>query len=445
MKKKKSKLVRNIVVFAGVIAVLSFGIWFQMDQNRRTRIENTPIYTIQRGEISLVSLATGKLSSADQTRIRVEGSVTRLDVSLGERVQKNQVLAEYQRQSFEAETQYSPVSGIVTQMPLGPNSKMLITNMSQLSLEFTVSEFDRQRFKLGQKAEVYVQAIDTTFYGQVSKLAELSLTPTSVFTIAVTFNNTNPDTLLGMSGVAKIPLENYGDFFAHGKLVAANPTEILVQGTVVQSFIQIGDRVTRGAALFTYQGGSTRSSLLSTVDGVVTQLPGAMGNEFVISQSDQLQLVINISETDIHKIRLNQTADIFIEAINQTFVGSVSDISNVGNTALDYTTYPVTLSFDGKDFPLFIGMSASARIVVETKPNILVVPFEALISVGTERYVISAEWLQNPNRPRSDYYIPVKTGIADVYTVEVIGDNLENTDIIIIEASAGFPFFRPNQ
>jgi len=445
MKKKKTKTFRNLGILAVVVGLVAGLVWFQMDQNTKNRIENTPTYTISSGEISLVSLATGKLTSSKQTRIRVEGSVTTLEVSLGERVVKNQVLAEYQRQSIEPETQYAPISGVVTQLPLGPNSKLLIATMDQLQMEFSVSEFDRQRFSVGQRAEVYVSAIDTTFYGSVSQRSDISLTPTSQYTITVTFDNTNPNTLIGMSGVAKVNLENYGDFFAHGKLSAANPVEVLVQGTVTQSFVQVGDSVQRGTKLFTYQASASKQMLRSPVEGIVTQVPSGLGNEFVVGQSDELQLVINISETDIHKIQVNQTADIFIEAINKSFQGQVSDISNVGNTTLDYTTYPVTLKFDSRDEPLFIGMSASAKIVIETKSNILVVPFEALISQGTERFVISSDWLNNINRPQSEYYIPVRTGIADVYTIEVIGENLLNQEIIIIEASAGFPFFGPNR
>ncbi len=445
MKKKKNNTVRNLGIVAIVVAILAALVWFQMDRSNKNLIENTPTYTIRSGEISLVSLATGKLTSSQQTRVRVEGSVTKLEVELGQRVVKNQLLAEYQRQSIEPVTQYAPVSGIITQMPLGPNSKLLIATMDQLQLEFSVSEYDRQRFTVGQSAEVYVQAIDRTFYGSVTRKSDISLTPTSQYTITVTFDNANSDALIGMSGVAKVNLADYGDFFAHGKLSAANPVEVVVQGSVTQSFVEVGDRVERGNRLFTYQASASSQTLKAPVDGIITQIPSGLGNEFVIGQSDELQLVINISETDIHKIQLDQSAEIFIEAINQTFPGQVSEISNVGNTNLDYTTYPVTLTFDSRDEALFIGMSASAKIIIETKSNILVVPFEALISQGTERFVVSSEWLKNINQPQSDFYIPVTTGVADVYTIEVIGDNLLNQEIIIIEASAGFPFFGPNQ
>lgn len=445
MRRKKTSKVKFWAVIGLVLVLVGAGIWFQLNRSAQNRIANTPTYRIQPGEISLVSLATGKLSSAEQTRIRVSGSVTRLDVSLGQRVEQGDVLAQYQRQSIEAETLRAPRAGIVTQMPSALNPQLLIATLDQLQLDINVAQSERNRFRMNQAAEIYVEAIDTTFYGRVASIAELSLSPTSQFTVSLVFDRNAAPAVLGMSAVAKVELEGYGDYFASGRLSAANPIEINVSGTVVRSLVAVGDRVERNTPLVEWIPSSSLQELRSSASGVVTQVPGALGNEFVISESDQLELIINISEIDIHKLRLNQSARIYVEAIDRFFEGFVSDISNVGNTNLDYTTYPVTLQFNPDDAPLFIGMSASAQITVETKSNILVVPFEALVSEGTNRYVISAEWLNNSTRPRSDFYIPVKTGIADVFTIEVIGDNLLNQEIIIIEASAGFPFFGPNR
>ena len=445
MKRNKSSKLRKWIIFGIILGLLGVGGWYQLNQINQDRIQNTPTYVIQTGEISLVSLATGKLTSAESTRVRVSGSVTSLNVALGERIEKGDVLATYQRQSVESESLFAPRAGIITQMPSGLNNQLLIATLDQLQMDISVAEIDRKRFQVGLAAEVYVEAIDTTFYGSVARVAEISTTPTSQFAVSIVFDRNNGPAVIGMNGVAKLELEGYGTYYANGKLAAANPVAISVLGTVTQSFVNVGDRVNRGTKLLDYIPSASLQDLISPVSGIITQLPGALGNEFVLSQSDQLELVINISETDIHKIRLDQTADLYIEAIDANFEGRVTKISNVGNTNLDYTTYPVTIQFDPGDAPLFIGMSASAKITIETKSNILVVPFEALISEGTNRYVISAEWLNNSNQPQSDFYIPVTTGIADVYTIEVIGENLLNQEIIIIEASAGFPFFgQPN-
>jgi len=120
----------------------------------------------------------------------------------------------------------------------------------------------------------------------------------------------------------------------------------------------------------------------------------------------------------------------------------VSDIGLIGNTSLDFTTYPVTVVFDHGDEPLFLGMSASARISVSVFEDILIIPFEALIIDGTQRYVLSAEWLKETNRPQREFYVAVTTGVADIYNVQVSGENLEGLSIIVPDPSSSFPFFR---
>jgi hypothetical protein len=88
-------------------------------------------------------------------------------------------------------------------------------------------------------------------------------------------------------------------------------------------------------------------------------------------------------------------------------------------------------------------MSGSGRIVLETFENIAVVPVEALITSEGKRYLLSADWLDNSNLPQSDFYIPVTTGVADIYDIEVIGDGLIGKTIIILpDRSNNFPFFQ---
>ncbi|MBS3990549.1 MAG: hypothetical protein KGZ51_00625, partial [Erysipelothrix sp.] len=101
-----------------------------------------------------------------------------------------------------------------------------------------------------------------------------------------------------------------------------------------------------------------------------------------------------------------------------------------------------TVVFEHGDEPLFLGMSASAKISVEVFDDILNIPFEALIIDGTQRFVLSAAWLDDIQKPQRDFYVPVTTGVADVYNVQVSGENLEGLEIIVPDPSSSFPFFR---
>ncbi len=230
---------------------------------------------------------------------------------------------------------------------------------------------------------------------------------------------------------------------ASGKLTSSEETSVNVSGTLSRTLVKVGDRVTRNQRI-----GETRDVMGNTLavrasrDGIITSLPSALNNAFVISNPNKFKLVVNISERDVSRLSVGQSAEIFIQSLNLTFQGEVSDIGLIGNTSLDFTTYPVTVVFDHGDEPLFLGMSASARISVSVFVDILIIPFEALIIDGTQRYVLSAEWLKETNRPQREFYVAVTTGVADIYNVQVSGENLEGLSIIVPDPSSSFPFFR---
>ena len=230
---------------------------------------------------------------------------------------------------------------------------------------------------------------------------------------------------------------------ASGKLTSANETRIDINGTLSRTLVNIGDSVSKDQRI-----GETRDvmgnvlAVRASENGIITSIPSALNNSFVISDLTQFKLVVNISERDISRLVIGQTAEIFIQSLNLTLDGTVSNIGLIGNTALDFTTYPVTVVFEHGDQPLFLGMSASAKISVEVFNDILTIPFEALIVDGTQRFVLSASWLNDIQRPQRDFYIPVTTGVADVYNVQVSGENLEGLEIIVPDPTSSFPFFR---
>lgn len=443
MKKNKKSKKWMWIVGIGILAVV---IAFQFLGNQNKLAENTKTYVIKQGDISLVSLSTGKITSSDQDNIKLSGTVSDVKVKLGDLVKKGDLLGEYTKTS-STNSIIAPITGVVTQVPLQLGTSLAISNSTQFKMQINVSESEINKIKLYQSAEVYVSAIDTTFYGSVSSISKVGTTigTSTNYPVTITFDGQNQALLVGMSSVSKMVVDGYGDYYVHGKIEAANETKVELDGTVTQLNVKVGDSVTKGQKLGEYQSSmQTNTKIYATRDGIVTAIASSISPEFVISNPEALKVVINITETDIHKIQIGQNADVYIEAVDRNFSGTVTHIGLVGNTNLDYTTYPVTIDFNGEDAPLFIGMSASAKIITETKSNILIVPFEAIVNDNTQRYLISAEWLKNTRASKSEYYIPIETGIADAFNVEVIGENLSGKEVIIIEESSIFPMFTNN-
>lgn len=436
---KKNKKSRNSLwIFLGLI-VLVLAVIFMSFRNQAPTDVKT--YTIEKGKIELLALATGKLTSSNEDRIKLNGSVTDTLVALGDVVSKGDILGEYTRQS-STNSLYAPVSGVVTEVPSALGSTLTIAGSNQYKMVIQLPETELKRVSLGQYAEIYVSAIDQTFYGSVTKINQVAtiLGPQSTFGVTLSFDGDTSKVRVGMSAVSKMQLEGYGDYFVHGKLEAAQETRVTIDGSLTKIDVKVGDVVTKNQKLGEYQSSlKTNVKIVATRDGIITSIPSGLSTGFVIADPNALELTVDITETDIHKISIGQSADIYIEAIDRHFEGSIVKIAYVGNTNLDYTTYPVTIEFDAADATVFLGMSGSASIITNTKENILIVPFEAIVTEGTQRYLVSAEWLENSRRPQSEYYLPIETGLADAFYVEVIGADLEGKEVLIIEKTSLFP------
>lgn len=231
---------------------------------------------------------------------------------------------------------------------------------------------------------------------------------------------------------------------ASGKITSADTSEVTFNGTFRRATVNLGDMVVKNDKIGEYLNNMGQLiAIRANRDGLITQVASAAQPRFVISNPEKFQLDIQITERDIYKIEVGQAATIYVGAINQSFIGEVTQKSSLGNTTGDFTTYTVTIGFDHGDSSIYLGMSGSGRIVLETFENIAVVPVEALITSEGKRYLLSADWLDNSNLPQSDFYIPVTTGVADIYDIEVIGDGLIGKTIIILpDRSNNFPFFQ---
>lgn len=436
--KKNKKSLKPIWIALAVLALIFVVILMNF---RNQAPADVKTYTIEKGKIELLALATGKLTSSNEDRIKLNGSVTDTLVALGDVVSKGDILGEYTRQS-STNSLYAPVSGVVTEVPSALGSTLTIAGSNQFKMIIQLPETEIKRVSLGQYAEVYVSAVDQTFYGSVTKINQVAtvMGPQSTFGVTLSFDGDTTKVRVGMSAVSKMQLEGYGDYYVHGKLEAAQETRVTIDGSLTKVDVKVGDTVNKNQKLGEYQSSmKTNVKITATRDGIITSIPSGLSTGFVIADPDALELTVDITETDIHKLSIGQNADIYIEAIDRHFEGAIVKIAYVGNTNLDYTTYPVTIEFDEADASVFLGMSGSASIVTNTKENILIVPFEAIVTEGTQRYLVSAEWLDNSRRPQSEYYLPIETGLADAFYVEVIGEDLEGKEVLIIEKTSLFP------
>lgn len=146
-------------------------------------------------------------------------------------------------------------------------------------------------------------------------------------------------------------------------------------------------------------------SVIAPLDGIVTNLPVRVGETVVpgiqsstastvmtVADMSLITAEVKVDETDIVNVKLEQRADITIDAIpNKTFKGHVIEI---GNTAILRSTglaasQSAVSSQEAKDFKVVIalddppddirpGLSCTAKVVTATRQSALSIPIQAL-------------------------------------------------------------------
>lgn len=120
---------------------------------------------------------------------------------------------------------------------------------------------------------------------------------------------------------------------------------------------------------------ATQSTLVAPFEGIVaavdispaeTVVPGRV----VITLGDFSRLQVettDLSERDIPRVQIGQTAKVFITPLAQEFSGKVSDISRISSTVGGDVVFKVTVDLDEQPDGLLWGMSADVKIETGTQ------------------------------------------------------------------------------
>jgi HlyD family secretion protein len=135
--------------------------------------------------------------------------------------------------------------------------------------------------------------------------------------------------------------------------------------------------------------------LTAPISGTVTSvanLPGDLvsaGTSGVEIDNLSSQFVdVVVSEIDINKIKLGQTVQLSFDAIpNKTYNGKVTTVGTVGTSSQGVVNFPVTVQLTDADAQVKPGMSAAVSIDVATDKNVLLVPNQAVRSLGNQHTV----------------------------------------------------------
>lgn len=141
---------------------------------------------------------------------------------------------------------------------------------------------------------------------------------------------------------------------------------------------------------------------------------------------------ISLTEIDVPKIKVGDKATVTFDAFtDKTFTGKVISIDLIGSVSSGVTTYPTVILLDTKSNEILPNMAASANIITDSKPDVLIVPVSA---VTTADGASSVQVMKN-NKPQT---VLVETGLSsDDYTEITSGIKEGDTVVTSTTQSTG--------
>lgn len=223
-----------------------------------------------------------------------------------------------------------------------------------------------------------------------------------------------------------------------GEIVSALEENILPHTSYYFEEINVeeGEAVEEGGTILTYTNGY---EMTAPYDCVITgwSLPDeeeilTTDHYVSIAGTDVLQMELSVSEEEIGKISLGDSAAVTVDATGASYDAEVSYISQIGSYSGGNSSFTARVTFDN-DGTLKLGMSGTASVALEKAENVVAVPVDAVSSRGGTSYVTvneNGEQVQKEVETgiSNDSYIEIKSGLEEGDTVLVKNSEDSSTD-----------------
>jgi HlyD family secretion protein len=200
------------------------------------------------------------------------------------------------------------------------------------------------------------------------------------------------------------------------------------------------------------------TDIISPVDGTVVSRSVEMGQTvaasfqtptlfLVATDLTTMQVDTNVSESDIGAIKRGDRATFTVESFpNRTFSGEVTEVRQSPQTIQNVVTYDVVVGASNKDLALKPGMTATTRIILDERKDVLQIPDQALrYQPGVIPGLTGAPpplgesggvrlWVLREGAPQMVVIIP---GLDDDSFTEVLKGDLQAGDDVIVGEEAG--------
>ena len=351
-------------------------------------IPESRLATVERGTIARSVVATGKIEPITKVEIKskANGIIKLLPVEVDQEVEVGTVLVELDRENLMARVREARATLQGARAALQAAEAQLEKSrveaegpevaFARRTHERAKSLFDQKLIAIHQLEEARTQ-LDQAENRRRAAESQLSIAKARVSEAAANVAQ------------AQAAVERAEEELANATIRAP------IRGRILARDVEIGSPV------------SSILNMGAAATSVITM--GDISHVFVRGRVD---------ETEIGNLRLGQPARIRVETFkDRAFQGKVTQISPMGVERDNVTNFEVRVSIDNPGNELKANMTANAEIVLEERPNVLIVPEAAITYDATRKASVDVlDTRERTGRRR----VPIKAGISNGTRTQVL-------------------------
>jgi RND family efflux transporter MFP subunit len=469
-------MTRKIIITIVIIAVLAGGgyaaytYYFSAPTNARAAVTNIQTAVVRRGNLTTTISATGSVRPKQDVLLNwgTSGTVEKVSVNQGDTVKAGQTLASLKPSSLPQSLIQAEGDLVSAQKALADLNKSAATARTQAVNEIQTYTsavrdaqyaFDNFSVPSGQTGLNTADGLVKT--ARALDTARKAFEP---YKYASELDTTRQDLLTSLGNAQ-------ADYDAAVKRLALE-SKLNVAKDNLQNAIDNLNKYKDGpdpadvtaakAKIAAIQAGLAQAQLQSPIDGTVTDVNAQVGDQvaggrsaFQIDDLSRMYVDLKISEVDIPKIQAGQPVSVTLDALpGKVYPGKIDQVSSINDTSSTSTiNYIVTVLMDKPDGSVRTGMTAEAQIIVGDKPNVVLIPLQAIQTTRGQQVVYVV------HQGQSAAPVTVTMGASSGSFGELTSGNINPGDRIVLDPTAfqtaqqaaqqrggllGLPFNGPN-
>lgn len=365
---------RGVIIAGAIVVACTAGGWFVYQGTTSTATAVGSTYykseTVAKGDLKATIDGTGNLAVRDEVTVSpsVSGSVKSLKVSVGDKVEKGDVLFVLDGTEVNATIKSQSASVLSARQSVVRAQSELTSARANLALLKKNKAAGTKTTEQGGTTTT-VTAADITAATQSVTAAKLGLQ--------------------AANAQLSSAQQNYADAVdSQSDLSVKAPCA----GTIWSLSIAKGDSVTASSGGSTSGGSSSGSSSAPSGSSSSTgsSTSGSTSSCLTIARDSVLGLQLSVAEADVLNIKVGQDVEVTFDALgsDKVFNGTVDEIDTSGTASSSVVTYGVWIVIDDLDSRLKDGMTASASIITSQESDVLLVSNASVKGEAGAYYVL---------------------------------------------------------